>query len=545
LDTCHATLPTRADSNSDGNEIAASVNNAIGSGERIPLTPSLSPTLPVQLASPPIVASTEPILTLVTLTDDDADNGDDGAGNVSNSSDSDGTEESDEEVDQLESTDSETEHVKSEDKIDPNPADVRPKNLVPIKSVGEDTGNQTSTGHSIPEIDIEACIDPVATGITKEEVKAAMDDMRKQEQAEQQEQRLRQENHDHDGSLGALGMGMGINIRASNTGVDHGGLPFLNEIVLSSPSSALVGNDAGVVNDAAGQTRQGQDHSGSSDVDPPYVHQSPGSRTGRQSSDSDECHSLSSFLDGSRDNFESDLHHHRLDRRHHSSYENVDENEEAESRVGRNEDLDIKMVYSVVDVDVGRDVGIGGQLLEKTVNERVSANAMDVDGINDSPEPNPWHGRNHLHIHDAYGGGNCGGQYSSPSLDWSPSLFTLERYHRHSHSRHHGLFDEDEEDGEHMLQHRHTCHQHHPSQWSIMIFLFDFFLPFTEIVSFSHLLHLLTCLVPKSYSFPLLSGALGAGDDAFMKKKTPIWLLLRSLAPLVSIWLSRHLLHIA
>jgi len=476
LDTCHATLPTRADSDSNGNEIAASVNNAIESGERIPLTPSLSPTLPVQLASPLIVASTEPILTLVTLTDDDADDGDDGAGNVSNSSDSDGTEESDEEVDQLESTDSETEHVKSEDKIDPNPADVRSKNLVSIKSVtvGEDTGNQTSIGHSIPEIDIEACIDPVATGITKEEVKAAMDDMRKQEQAEQreQQQRLRQENHDHDGSLGALGMGMGINIRASDTGVDHGGLPFLNEIVLSSSSSALVGNDAGVVNDATGQTGQGQDHSGSSDVDPPYVHQSPGSRTGRQSSDSDECHSLSSFLDGPRDNFETDLHHHHLDRRHRSSYENDDENEGVESRTGGNEDLDIKMVYNVVDVGVGRDVGIGGQLLEKTVNERVSANAMDVDAIDDLPESNSWHGRNHLHIHDAYGGGNCGGQYSSPSLDWSPSLFTLERYHRHSHSRHHGLFDEDEEDEEHMLQHRHTCHQHHPSQWSIMIFLF-------------------------------------------------------------------------
>jgi len=487
LDTCHTTLPARADSDSNGNEIAASVTNAIGSGEGIPLTPSLSPTLPVQLASPPIAASTEPILTLVMLTDDDDDDGDDGAGNVSNSSDSDGTEESDEEVDQLESTDSETELVKSEDKIGPNPADVRSKHLAPIKSVtvGEDNGSQTSTGPSIPEIDIEACIDPVATGITKEEVKAAMDDMRKQEQAEQQEQqqRLRQENHDHDGPLGALGMGMGINIRASNTGVDHGGLPFLNEIVLSSPSSALAGDDASVVNDAAGQTRQGQDHSGGSDVDPPYVHQSPGSRTGCQSSDSDQCHSLSSFLGGPRDNFESDLH--RLDRRHRSSYENHNENEGAESHMGRNEDLDIKMVYSVVDVDVGRDVDIGGQLLEKTVTERVSVNAMDVDEMNDSPESNSWHGRNHPHIHDAYDSGNCGGQYSSPSLDWSPSLFTLERYYRHSHSRHHGLFDEDEEDGEHMLQHRHTCHQHHPSQWSIMIFLFDFFLPFTELVSIS------------------------------------------------------------
>jgi len=475
LDTCHATLPTRTDSDSNGTEIATSVTNAIGSGERIHLTPSLSPTLPVQLASPPIVASAEPILTLVMLTDDDADDGNDGAGKVSNSSDSDGTEESDEEVDQLESTDSETELVKSEDKIGPNPADVRSKHLVPIKSVTvrEGTGNQTSTGHSIPEIDIEACIDPVATGITKEEVKAAMDDMRKQEQAEQQEQqqrRLRQENHDHDGPLGALDMGMGINIRARNTGVDHGGLPFLNEIVLSSPSSALAGNDAGVVNDAAGQTRQGQDHSSGSDVDSPYVHQSSGSRTGRQSPDSNECHSLSSFLGGPRDNFDSNLHHHRLNSRDRSSYGSHDEKEGAESRMSRSEDLDIKMVYSVVDVDAGRDVGIGRQL-EKTVDERVSADAIDVDGVNDSPESDSWHGRNHSHIHDAYGGGNCGGQYSSPSLDWSPSLFTLERYHQHSHSRHHGLFDEDEGDGEHMLQHRHTCHQHHPSQWSIMIFL--------------------------------------------------------------------------
>lgn len=468
LDTCHTTtLTSRVDSDSNGNEGAASVTSIIRRGEGISLTPSLSSASPVHLAVPPIAASTGPVLTSdMFAAADDADGG--SGDDVSNSSDSDGTEESDEEVDELESTDSETELVKSEDKTGPNPADVRPKHLAPIKSVTvEETGNEaliTSIGHSIPEIDIEACIDPVATGITKEEVKAAMDDMRKQEQVEQQEQQQRlQGNNDHDGRLGALGMGIGINICASSTGVDHGGLPFLNEMVLSSPSPALTVNDAGIVHGVVGQMRH--DHSGdNSSIDTPYVHQNPGSRRGPQSRDSDECHSPSSFLSDPRGNFDTDFYHHRLSRRHRS-YESHDENEEAESRLGGSEDLDIKMVYSAdVDVDVSGDVDIGEKLLEKAVNERVRMNAMDVDGINDSPESSSWHGHNRRHLHDAYGSGGGGGQYSSPSLDRSPSFFLLEQYHRHSHSRRYSLFDEDEEDEEHMLHHRHTCHQLHLSQ---------------------------------------------------------------------------------
>lgn len=113
-------------------------------------------------------------------------------------------------------------------------SDVEIDELLPSSPESE-AGGARPNSNKIP--DIEACIDP-ATGITAEEVKAAMDAVlqtvqQEREQEEQQQQQKQQAEVEKSvvgphGRVRLLGPGAGIGIRASST-ADHKGLPFLSE----------------------------------------------------------------------------------------------------------------------------------------------------------------------------------------------------------------------------------------------------------------------------------------------------------------------------
>lgn len=122
-------------------------------------------------------------------------------------------------------------------------SDVEIDELLP-SSPEPDASSTRPTSSKIP--DIEACIDP-ATGITAEEVKAAMDAVLQTvlQEREQEEQHHQQQQHQHQRADversvvdphrrgGVLGLGAGIGIRASST-ADHDGSPFLSETSSSS-----------------------------------------------------------------------------------------------------------------------------------------------------------------------------------------------------------------------------------------------------------------------------------------------------------------------
>lgn len=452
LDTCHTTASSSIrkmnSNNSKGNKSSTSSSSPASiTPMRRKESPSFTPSpSPVPVASPPVpkhhfavppiaAAPSERSIALATLSDGD-----------SISSDSDGPEELDEEVDELESTDSEAEPQESHGL----------RSLAPIKPVTqEEKDSRTATAsHSIRDIDIEDCIDPVATGITEEEVKAAMDDVRKQErEQEQAEQQVKAaenasaavvDHRAHGGRLGALG----IAIRTSGAGaVDQDdGSPFLSEMVLSSPSSRRL-----AVNGASVHRNGG--------------HPGGGGHHGRTRGDSP-----SSLLGDSRDQLDQDFHHHRrLNRRRHS-HNTADEDEESlglSSRLdGSGSDVDMKAVYDEVDVDVG-DMGASGRSLGKrTANRMAKAKtySMDLDnGINGSDSP---HDHGYDHRHNGYSRG--GGHHTSPSLDRSISRSPLDQYHPyhhhdrqpHSHANHrNGRSIIDDEDKDEHMPHRH--HHHH------------------------------------------------------------------------------------
>ncbi|KAJ3570761.1 hypothetical protein NP233_g4188 [Leucocoprinus birnbaumii] len=477
LDTCRIPSDTRIDSSLKGNE-APSIT-ALRSKETPSFTPSPSPapTPKSQLLAPPIAAtsSEETTLALATLTDDD-----------SNSSDDDEPEENDDEVDELESTDSETEI--------PQPKTSPPLEAVTKEVLHGSGGHITATSTTIiRDIDIEACIDPDATGITEEEVKAALDDVRKQEELEQ-EQALVEHQVKAQNTMAVVD-GLGIGIRARGTDVDRaedddGRSPFLSEMVLSSSA----------VNGRHGRGRNLDRRA------------SPGG--GRRVLRDSRSPPL--LLEDPRDDvhLDEEFPHHHHPRHHSTRQQNHDELEDeipgSRMEGGSSSDVDMKVGYDIDDSDVDNvgdvfEKGVAGIMGANRLTKN-GTNAMDVDeddGINDSgPEsgslpvhdrPGRDHNRHRRHIGYSNGGSGGGsGAFTSPSdsLDRSVSRSPFEQQPQYRHER---------LPHPHVLARssQHTAQQHQQQQ-----------------------------LHPISYALGLgadsnlfTSGVYGSSNDAFMKPK--------------------------
>lgn len=183
-----------------------------------------------------------------------------------------------------------------------------------------------SYSHRIP--DIEACIDP-ATGITAEEVKAAMDAVLKSQQEQEQQQVNAQNAVDAD-EHGGMNSGIG-GIRVSST-TDHDGSPFLSEI----SSSTLVNGHSHNL------------HGRHALHGLPDVHRSPGRRIRR------DCRTSSSSGN------------------HHDDHRQSEGEEEDIGASGSGMDMDMDERSNIKAYAAGNGAGGGGRLLEKVKADRIN-----------------------------------------------------------------------------------------------------------------------------------------------------------------------------
>ncbi|KXN84998.1 hypothetical protein AN958_11843 [Leucoagaricus sp. SymC.cos] len=397
--------------------------------KRKTFTPTPSPP------PPPPIASAEPIA-LETLSGESSDFG---------------AESELDEVDELMSTDSEAEPEPREGE---GPIPIPTPIPVSMQSERRDS-----------MLDIEACIDP-ATGITQEEVKAAMDAMRQQEQEREQLQQVEarsmvEEEHQyqHQRHLPREGLGLGLKIRANGNGStasavdrDDGESPFLSEMLSSTTlvngcssrsrsrpaSSGDGGNDVGVGGGASRHTRYGQTISANNTI--PDPHRDPGIR--RRNESRSPISVLGDLLPHGEDEQEQHhthvhVHHYHHHHRHDRSYSSHSEDEGIDMRSRGSDGDDSGITMKAMYARDNRSANVGVGLSVGNSNGRgsgASGGGRRLPSQGKSNGINEVHAEYDDHRDDDYPNGNnrlVGLGPPSSSLDRSLSPSPLERHHHH------------------------------------------------------------------------------------------------------------------